>query len=98
MPGQEGLPHGKDITHEGFMMKRRQQWNASAAALLMEPPVLRAQPHAEHGTSMARHHEMMGDAQHGAHADMAEALLPLDRMPSPRPLEALPRLKNASSK
>ena len=98
MPGKDGLTHGKDIFYERFMMKRRQILKASAAALLMAPPVLRAQTHAEHGTSMARHHDMMGDAQHGAHADMAEALLPLDRMPSQRPLEALPRLKNASSK
>src|SRR5690625_7380 len=78
-------------------MERRQILKASAAALLFGPTVLRAQAHAEHGTSMAGHHDMMGGGAHGAHADMGEALLPLDRMPSQRPLEALPRLKNAST-
>src|SRR5690625_1613276 len=75
-------------------MERRQILKASAAALLFGPTVLRAQAHAGPGTSMAGHHDMMGG---GAHADMGEALLPLDRMPSQRPLEALPRLKNAST-
>lgn len=65
MPGKDGLTHGKDIFYESFMMKRRQILKASAAALLMAPPVLRAQTHAEHGTSMARHHEMMGTASTG---------------------------------
>src|SRR5690625_854483 len=78
-------------------MERRQILKASAAALLFGPTVLRAQAHAEHGTSMAGHHDMMGGGAHGAHADLGEALLPFDRMPTKRPLEALPRLKNAST-
>src|SRR5690625_7433938 len=78
-------------------MDSRQILKTSNAALLFGPTVLRAQAHAEHGTSMAGHHDMMGGGAHGAHADMGEALLPFDRMPSHRPLEALPRLKNAST-
>lgn len=82
-------------------MKRRHVLKATAASLLLAHPVARAQM-MNHQEMMGQHHRMgashampaMGDGMR-AHGS-GRNLLPVDRMPSGLPLEALPKLVNQS--